>query len=90
MSAMPNVKEKAAQKQLEVLVVSPSQVMFEGRAQSLSFPGEQGVFEILPLHRSLLSRLVKGELSIDGRSITIRRGVVRVASDRVIAVIETV
>ena len=73
---------------LEVLVTSPERVLFTGTAQSVIFPGEQGTFEVLPLHRPLVSRLLAGMVVIDGQSFGIRRGVVRVADDTVTAVVE--
>ena len=73
---------------LEVVVTSAARVLFTGRAGSVSFPGEQGTFEVLPLHRPLVSRLVGGLVWIDGQSIPIRRGVAKVADDTVTAVVE--
>ena len=73
---------------LEVVVTSPERVVFAGTARSVIFPGEQGTFEVLPLHRPLVSRLLAGAVVIDGKAFGIRRGVVRVADDSVTAVIE--
>ena len=73
---------------LSVLITSAERVLFEGQAGSLTFPGEQGTFEVLPLHRPLVSRLLGGPMLIDGRTMTIRRGVVRIADDVVTAVVE--
>lgn len=73
---------------LNVLVTSPERVLFEGFAPSVILPGEQGTFEVLPLHRPLVSRLLKGVVTIEGRDIPIRRGLVRVADDTVTAVVE--
>lgn len=73
---------------LHVLVTSPERVLFDGTAQSLTAPGEQGTFEVLPLHRPLISRLLSGVLTVDARAFPIRRGVVRVADDIVTAVVE--
>ncbi len=71
-----------------ILVTSPDRVLFEGRASTASFPGEQGTFEVLTLHRPLVSRLVSGEVAVDGKRVTIRRGIVRIADDVVTAVVE--
>lgn len=77
-----------ANAKLSVLVTSAERVLFDGTAESASFPGEQGTFEVLPLHRPLVSRLLAGMVTIDGRSFAIRRGVARVADDAVTAVVE--
>ena len=75
---------------LEVMMTSPERVVFDGMAHSVIFPGEQGTFEVLPLHRPLVSRLVSGSVEVDGQAVEIRRGVVRVADDTVTAVVELV
>ena len=77
-----------ATRAIHVLVTSAERVVFDGPAHTLIFPGEQGTFEVLPLHRPLVSRLRPGAVVIDGRAVPIRRGVVRVADDTVTAVIE--
>jgi F0F1-type ATP synthase epsilon subunit len=77
-----------AARAIQVLVTSAERVVFEGTAHNLIFPGEQGTFEVLPLHRPLVSRLRPGAVIIDGRILPIRRGVVRVADDTVTAVVE--
>jgi F-type H+-transporting ATPase subunit epsilon len=73
---------------LHVVVTSPERVLFDGTARRIVFPGEQGTFEILPLHRPLMSRLTGGIVEIDDRSFRIRRGVMRIADDNVTAVVE--
>ncbi len=73
---------------LQVLVTTPEGVLFDGTAQRVVFPGEQGTFEVLPLHRPLVSRLMRGIIEINDGAFGIRRGVVRIAHDMVIAIVE--
>lgn len=73
---------------LHVVVTSPERVLFDGSARHVIFPGEQGTFEVLTLHRPLVSLLSAGKVSIDDKTIPIRRGVVRVADDAVTAIVE--
>jgi F-type H+-transporting ATPase subunit epsilon len=73
---------------LDVIVISPEKVIFEGRARSVIFPGEQGVFEILPFHKPLLSRLVSGTLIIDGLAFAIRRGIVGLNHNKATVIVE--
>ena len=73
---------------LTVLILSPYDLLFEGQAQHVTLPGEQGVFEVLTLHRPIISRLQAGVLEINDAVIPIRRGIVRVADDVVTAVVE--
>jgi F-type H+-transporting ATPase subunit epsilon len=73
---------------LSVTVTCPEGVLFDGPAERVILPGEQGTFEVLPLHRPLISRLVRGWIEINEGVVPIRRGVVRVADDTVTAVVE--
>ena len=73
---------------LTVAVLSPHDLLFEGHAQRVILPGEQGVFEVWPFHRPLVSRLLPGSMVVDERVFVIRRGVVKVAYDVVTAIVE--
>ena len=72
----------------EVVITSAQRVHYRGQAQSLIVPGEQGTFEVLSFHRPLASRLRAGTVVIDGKTLPIRRGMLRVADDRVLVVVE--
>ena len=74
---------------LEVGVYTPEDTLFEGKAHSVVFPGEKGTFEVLPHHRPILSRILKGEILVDGQPILIQRGVMKMALNRVAAIVET-
>ena len=56
---------------LDVSVVSPIKIIFEGKAKSVILPGEQGVFEVLPFHKPILSRLITGTIVIDNESFSV-------------------
>jgi F0F1-type ATP synthase epsilon subunit len=73
---------------LEVTVLSPQEVMFEGKAKSIILPGEQGVFEALPFHKRILSRLISGRLFIDEQGFPIKRGIVKVNQNEVTIIVE--
>lgn len=73
---------------LDVSIVTPQGILFEGQAQSITFPGEHGVFEVLINHRALLSRLIGGKIVIDHQGVPIRRGIVKVALNKVLAIVE--
>ena len=73
---------------LNVTILSPEKLLFRGQAESIVLPGEKGVFEILPFHKRLLSRLLAGVLTVDGKSLAIRRGVVKVAQNDVTIIVE--
>jgi len=73
---------------IEVSVVTPQEIIFEGKARSVILPGERGVLEVLSCHKSLISRLVSGVLSIDGKNLLIQRGFVKVVRNKVTAIVE--
>ncbi|MCX5702218.1 MAG: hypothetical protein NTW64_04495 [Candidatus Omnitrophica bacterium] len=73
---------------LDVSVVSPIKIIFEGKARSIILPGEQGVFEVLPFHKPILSRLITGRIVIDDVSFSILRGAVKVHQNKVTIVLE--
>ncbi len=73
---------------LKVKVLSLHEAIFEGQAKSVIFPGEQGVFEVLPFHKRLISRLIAGQLFVDDQAFAIKRGVVQVNQNEVTVVVE--
>ncbi|MCM8812130.1 MAG: hypothetical protein NC910_03655 [Candidatus Omnitrophica bacterium] len=75
---------------LDVVILGPDRSLFEGRASRVICPGEQGVFEIGPFHRPLVSRLFPGAVIVDDKSLPIHRGVVKVEKNRVTALVEPV
>ena len=77
-----------AQTQIEVLIVTPEKVIYEGEATSIILPGERGVFEVMAYHKHLLSRLLRGKVTMDGRVLPIKRGVAKVALNKVTVIVE--
>lgn len=73
---------------LDVTVLSPTQVIFEGKARNMIVPGEQGVFEVLPFHKRILSRLLAGTMLIEERRFPMRRGIIKVNQNRVTVIME--
>ncbi len=73
---------------LDVTVLSPTQVIFEGKARNMIVPGEQGVFEVLPFHKRILSRLLAGTMFIEDRRFPMRRGIIKVNQNRVTVIME--
>jgi len=73
---------------LDVSVLTPQKIIFNGRATSVIIPGEQGEFEVLPFHKRLLSRLISGMLYIDEQSFSVQRGIVTVNQNKVTIMVE--
>lgn len=75
---------------LEVILLSPQELLFTGRVHHITLPGEAGVFEVWPFHRPFVSRLLPGCIVLaDDQVFTIKRGVVKVEQDVVTAIVET-
>ncbi|MCX7795657.1 MAG: ATP synthase F1 subunit epsilon [bacterium] len=49
---------------LEVKVITPDRIVYEGLADSLMIPGKDGYFGVLPNHAPMISALDIGELRI--------------------------
>jgi F-type H+-transporting ATPase subunit epsilon len=73
---------------LDVMVLNPQKVIFEGKAESVILPGEQGVFEVLSFHKRMLSRLITGILTVGNKNFYIRRGVAKVDQNKLTIIIE--
>ena len=73
---------------LDCLVLNPREIVFEGKANSIIVPGEEGVFEIISFHKRILSRLLSGNVFVDDKNYRIRRGIVKVDQDKVTIIIE--
>lgn len=44
-------------------IISPTDILFEGEARSVTLPGALGSFTVLPHHASLISTLVPGNIA---------------------------
>lgn len=74
--------------QLNVTIISPTQVIFKGEAKSVTLPGEMGIFEVMPFHKRMMTRLLKGHVDVDGQLFEIMRGAVKVDQNDVTIVLE--
>lgn len=73
---------------LDVTLISSEEVVFEGKADSVIFPGEYGVFEILTYHKPVVSRLIRGDVIIDGRMYPVRRGLMGLNHNKATIIVE--
>ena len=69
-------------------IISTHRVIYKGRAESVIVPGDMGVFEIMAFHKNIMSRLLRGDIEVDGRHFPIVRGIVKVEGNTVTAVVE--
>ncbi len=73
---------------LDVTVFNPTKILFQGKARNVIVPGEMGTFEILPFHKCIMSRLMKGVLYIEDHPIALQRGIVKADKNSVTIIIE--
>jgi len=73
---------------INVTIMSARKTIFTGKAKNVILPGEWGVFEILPFHNRLISRLIDGHISVDGQLFSIARGIVKVDQNSLTALVE--
>jgi F0F1-type ATP synthase epsilon subunit len=72
----------------EIVMISPEEIIYQGKAESAIFPGESGVFETLSYHRPVVSRLVGGSVFIDNREYPIRRGLMGFSNNKATVIVE--
>jgi F-type H+-transporting ATPase subunit epsilon len=73
---------------LDVVILSPQQIIFEGQARSVILPGEEGIFEITPLHKRIISRLLSGMVYVDEKTFSIKRGLIKAGLNNVTVIVE--
>ena len=71
------------------IILTPDHIVYEGKANSVFLPGSEGEFEILEFHKPIISLLKEGSIIVDWKKeFPIRSGCVRMAGDKLIAVVE--
>jgi len=73
---------------IEVSIINPAQVIFEGVANTVIVPGDYGEFEILQFHWPIVSLLGKGEIIIDNMGFPISKGIARFGEGKLVALVE--
>jgi F-type H+-transporting ATPase subunit epsilon len=78
---------------LQLEVLTPSGPIFNGSAKSVTLPGEEGEFGVLPEHVSLTTLLQAGVVDVqreDGKteSIVVNWGVVQITQNKVVVLVD--
>lgn len=78
---------------LNLEVVTPSGMIFSGSVLSVTLPGEEGEFGVLPHHASLTTQLKAGVVDIEKEdknveSIVVNWGVVQVDEAKVVVLVD--
>ena len=81
-------------KNLQISVITPEGVVFEGEADSIQLPGSEGSFQVLLNHAPIISNLTAGKVILaNGNKLTnftITEGVVEVLNNSVAVMAEKV
>jgi F-type H+-transporting ATPase subunit epsilon len=78
---------------LQLEVLTPSGPIYNGPAKSVTLPGEEGEFGVLPQHVSLTTLLQAGVVDVhkeDGKteSIVVNWGVVQITNNKVVVLVD--
>ncbi len=74
---------------MNIKVISPQRLLFEGEAKSVFLRGDHGEFELLDHHAPLISLLGEGSVIIDWeRHIPLKKGIAKFQEDECLVLIE--
>ncbi len=78
---------------LNLEILTPNGLIFDGQAASVTLPGEEGEFGVLPHHASLTTLLSAGVIDIEkedksSESIVVNWGVVQVDEKKVVVLVD--
>ncbi|MCK4909314.1 MAG: hypothetical protein KAS70_05400 [Planctomycetes bacterium] len=60
-----------------VVILNPSEVIYEGLAESVFLPGSYGELEILDFHCPIITTLKQGRIRVDDQFFNVKHGLVR-------------
>ena len=71
---------------MHVKVITPDETLYEGDAQSVTLPGEDGMFQVLDNHAPLVGIVTRGSLKVlknngEEENIVVNRGFVEVLNN---------
>lgn len=74
---------------MNLLVLNPRRVVYEGEAGSVVLPGDRGEFEIMDYHVPLVGLLRQGYVTVDWQTrLPIKNGIVKFDRNECVVVIE--
>jgi len=74
---------------MNLTVLSPRRVVYEGEARSIQLAGDLAEFEIMDYHAPIVSLLRPGNVVVDGkRRIPINRGMVKFSGNACVILVE--
>ena len=78
---------------MDIEIITPDTVLYQGEAKAVVFPGIDGSFEILNSHAALISALANGNIKLTDASdkvenFAINGGVVEILNNKVLVLAE--
>ena len=74
---------------MEIKILSPKKRLFEGRADSITLPGENGQFQVLKDHATIFSLLKKGKITLDkDKEFSLSQGMAEVLNNKITVLIK--
>lgn len=74
---------------MQVTILNPKQVIYEGKATSVFLPGDLAEFEIMDYHVPIVSLLRPGAVLIDSKiAIEIKKGMVKFDNNECVVLVE--
>ena len=77
---------------LKLRIITPSELLFEGEAESVTLPGTQGSFMVLDRHAPIVSSLESGKVVVkeanNAREYALNSGFVEVKDNVVVVCLE--
>lgn len=74
---------------MNVQVLTPDTLVFEGEAKMVTLPGLGGKFQIMDNHAPLIAALGAGTVAIDSQEVEIASGFVEVVDNKVTVLAES-
>ncbi|EKB50556.1 ATP synthase F1 subunit epsilon [Cecembia lonarensis] len=79
---------------MQLTIITPDQMVFQGEVTEATFPGANGSFQVLKNHAAIVSALAKGNVSYTTKeglkSHVIEGGVVEVNDNKIVLLAEKV
>jgi len=75
---------------INVKIINPDQVLFDGEASLVFAPGKIGTLGIMPDHSPMFAELIKGEIFIQGEKeavISLESGILKVKDNNLLILI---
>jgi len=72
----------------KVSIFDQERRLYDELASQVRLPGEEGEFAVLDLHASMISVLKTGQIFVDGRHLSIRKGIALVDRNKLLVLVE--